>query len=677
MARGSSPLVPLLAAAGVLATVVVLTLVMMGGDGPGDADSSRGGANRGDLIAGAQEDRALELPTPATGGEAQPLRGTPSTRTTPRSPAADHEPRGERERLAGTIVRRSDGTPVAGAMVYVAGEAAGDIEVSARTESNGAFELAEAPVDVDALWLAMPTRRLPLSLAEGGSDRTALVLVADTGWQIEGVVLDASGAPVRDAVVAVREGSDVRLAVGTSDATGAFVVHDVWPANEETTRVEVAASGAFHTERGVRISLPESVRRIEGLRLELTAGGAVEGRVIRSDGRPAGGAIVDLAWRDDNGWLEDGPAVLAATASEADGTYRIGGVPEGRYVALLRRGEGMLSSRFPEKFPAGAVEVALAVDVRSHEVTFLDWTLADEAHVSGRVIDGAGNPIGSASVVAHWEFAVPAPGRVGTWITEIRGGVAESTEGPGGKQSTVRMQVGSAVTAADGHYTLGDLPAGRVLFDVASDDHRGVDGRTVRTPSVSVDTVAGQSLSGIDLIVGGGAAIRGQVVDVSGRALPEATVAITKVGPTYMVTNDDFAPVADDGRFAFEGLEPGKHIVHAFCPGYRGWSKVAEADGPELRVEMLGAPVLSGRVRDGSDLKPVTTYDIRVEDESTFMEAEWSHAEGRFLIDSFEEGTYTLTISADGYVDLVRAGLEVRFGVPVDLDLLLVREGGG
>ena len=346
LAGASGGLHAALAAAAVLALAGTSALVAASLQGGGDARA----ASPREPIEAAQADmpgvrRAAELaePAPLQASEPRsvawivevPLEDTrqpgPTTTVEPLEPAGST--------LAGRVVDLA-GFGVAGASIRA--ESGPALATSAR---DGSFEialgdpseLAGASLEVRAadlatLRAALVPAALPVPHGEGGApaqrlaQKAQLLIVALPAVDLSGLVLDASGAPVAGA----------RIALDVPDAAFA----DLWlaldgtrPVPRETTTDEAGqfelAGLATHADLGLLVSahglpelrVPVPAHSVEGLCLRFPGDGPawLEGLVLLPGGAPAAGARV----RAGSAWA----------IADGDGHYRVSGGPRAASVA--------------------------------------------------------------------------------------------------------------------------------------------------------------------------------------------------------------------------------------------------------------------------------------------------------------------------------------------------------
>ncbi len=190
----------------------------------------------------------------------------------------------------------------------------------------------------------------------------------------------------------------------------------------------------------------ERVDRSAPIRLVLSQGAQVEGRVTDDRGEPVAGTTVDVLTVPS----DDLPA---SGVADATGHYRIGPVPSGRYQ-ILARAEGHVALDAPEpRLSAG-----------SHAK--YDLRLARAAGVTGRVRDEQGMPLAGVAVTV----VRLAGGR--DELTVIPGALptaAEAAELPAG---SVALQGSSRVATTNllGEYSLTGLAPGPARLEFVHPD---------------------------------------------------------------------------------------------------------------------------------------------------------------------------------------------------------------
>ncbi len=441
----------------------------------------------------------------------------------------------------------------------------------------------------------------------------------------------------------------------------------------------------------------------------------ITGRVTDADtGAGVPGAMITL--RSAFGETHLGPAggdgsVQATTAG--DGTYALIGVPPGNFE-LDTHASGYLpeTMRF-RKF--SEVE---------HDDGF-DFALEPAGIIEGRVLDGSGNGLGGATVVAlepgtnfvgesavrsisaedgrfvldpvssgalrllatHADAAASsvdieagdlplrrvdirmAAGQIvrGT-VSDVDGPVAGASVGlralrvPGDELLMMRPVLSTRLTDAEGHFEL-RAPVGAGIELRASAD--GYQGRTARARVGDEPVVLSMQLQR-------GEKLAGIVTAADGRPAVGAHIMVAARGGGSGRTQTDRT-----GAFVIHGLPPtGPYMLivrHYAHPPL----EVEEETVGEGRVYRLEAAArILGRVFDQETQVPITEYGYELDGPVRSHNRGFS-ASGAFEIPSLPPGTYELRVFAKGYGRAVRGNLVVSVGRDVaGVDIGLSRAGG-
>ena len=654
MARSKrSPLALLLGLGVLLACVAVVALVFMGGP------ERVAGADP--LLAQRGGERGMQVPDPVAGGSqgTQPLL---TERTAPVPPGASERPDASAtgRRVSGTLLRRSDRSPIANARLSTRhGECVADVD------GRFAFSLVDA--EEVGLVVTHDGMTIYVDLPAESGDLKGLEFVLDTGWLLEGRVTGQAGEPVPEARVLLRRGPQEHgHHYLRADAQGRFSMRDVVPESQARPSLLLEAKGEFHGPMQLLVDLPAETRRVTGVDLVLPAAGVLEGQLFDVQGALLSGGMVRLPWLVSDGWVQDAAPELEAAVG-VKRRYRIEGVPPGTYVALASAGDS--SPRRSGEAWEGLLVSKPGVLLEAGRVTTLDWNLSAPARVRGRVTDAAGNPFEQADVEALWQLVLPAPGRFGSWTSALRHATARSRERvTGGLETVLTIRVGQTSTLRGGGYELTYLPRGELLLRATT-----TAGGELAPAERELQLGGGEDLTGVDLMLGRGLSISGQVRDEQGRPLLEARVLLVPQSDVFNYREDDFRDVGADAGFSLSGLSDGNYTLLARCPGHRDALQQVPAGAVGLSITLSPAPLLAGQVLVAANASPLPSYHLRIEDEAMFMEADIDHSEGRFEVDSLGAGTYTVTIRAAGYAPEVQAGVVLRRGEATELTLLLRR----
>jgi len=333
--------------------------------------------------------------------------------------------------------------------------------------------------------------------------------------------------------------------------------------------------------------------------------------VAQAEGLVAAGAVVDLRAPDPRPppdaltiELRDCDLVVRGTVNDAAGGVIVGAqVRAGSYSWEFGITASDEEGRYRVCVSAGPVHIEAGADgygtVVKHthgrgEVP-LDFQLAPEIVIAGRVVDGEGAPIGGAVVVAATNGHDP-------------GVVAES--------------------AADGRFRLERLAAGSYLVVARADD---------RAAEKSVKLAAGGAIDDLVLALEPRTPLSGRVV-VGGRPGGGATVIVSSVDGPWKLGS---AVSQADGRFAISGLPRG--AVKVGVEGHNLVSPDATLDLAvvhEVELVCERQVTVSGRVLRGG--QPVVRPHVYLYQDAARPHRVVGNDDGRFKMEGVAAGTYQL-----------------------------------
>jgi hypothetical protein len=367
-----------------------------------------------------------------------------------------------------------------------------------------------------------------------------------------------------------------------------------------------------------------SGERLTSVEVVLAPGVRLSGRVVergRGEGVPL--AEVSLARRPSDvvrrGVPEVPPPERVFAVARPDGRFDAGPVAPGSYV---------VEAAAPGHARARVLAAAPSRDVTLH--------LSAAGVIEGFVFDGAGAPAAGAEVTAA-------------------GGndLARATAGSSG---------GFSLEVAPGTYALGARRAG------AAGAH------------APVSVAAGATVRGIVLRLGASAAVTGAVTVREGAPVAGASVGLSPHG-----AGGEFerATTGPDGRFAFEGLAPGRYDLDVTAEGYTSAVRTGLAVLPGERFEVAlaldgtgavegkvtgpdGAPAAGVRVRAGRRLgAPAGNVDAEAR----------TGPDGRYRVTGLERGPSEVVASQEGGPPAASAAVDVAPGEVAHADLVLAPSG--
>ncbi|HKB17206.1 MAG TPA: carboxypeptidase-like regulatory domain-containing protein, partial [Planctomycetota bacterium] len=411
---------------------------------------------------------------------------------------------------------------------------------------------------------------------------------------------------------------------GRSGEDGAFSIRV--PPDFPQFRFEVEADFAFLGEGTERWYAPGSPEAEAGIALRLESGGKIEGTIRSVAGSPLAGARVSI---DPSGRGRD-----RQVDAESSGRFAAGGLRPGRYG---------VSALGPGCAPAWREKV----EVRGGEATSVSLDLPPEGFVSGRAVDEEGRGVPRARIDAKSQESVgPNPYAIG---------------------------YGRAYADAEGNFRVGSLRPGKHTVTASRPGRLAAKGETV-------EVAAGFGVPDLKLVLAGGRALAGRVLDGTGAPVAEAEVtartdraAQRSRGLTRSRTwSAQSAVTAADGSFRLGGLDDGPFVVVASSKE-RGRTERKEVPAGDEALELVLEPAttLAGKVRDAETGEPVLRFDVELERRDPSRGANYREGQGSktfatkdglFEWTDRKPGTYRVLVAAQGYVSEDVDGIEAAAG---------------
>jgi hypothetical protein len=459
-----------------------------------------------------------------------------------------------------------------------------------------------------------------------GEAETVVELSLPAGVELRGRVIAAGrGEPVPLAEVslhpytqAVRAWVEAvtlpeESATATSDPHGRFTFSGLAPG-----RYSLTAMAPGFSQRSMRVVTVPSTGELE---VTLWASSFLEGFVLSEDGKPVAGAeVMALGGRE-----------VPSTTTGAGGGFSLE-VSNGTYVLAARQGERM--GRIPQM-----LEVAPGETLRDLRIPL-------------------GAPSGLTGTVTASPEGAPVAG-------------ARVSAGPSRKPG----EVGSALTGADGRYTL-DLPPGDYDVVVVSPGWTSA----VRDGLV----IAPGQRPTVDFRLDGMTAVEGRVTNVEGQPITGAYVKAHRLrGPAGLTRS---TRTDANGAYRLEGVEVGTAVVSARREQTEHWTmKSAEVKpGTTAQVDftLTDTGIVQGQVRQASGAPLQQPALVRaMTKHATFGEFTYTDtdAEGRYQLE-LPAGVYQLIAVNPGarYVFSHQDDLAVTVpaGAALVQDLLLADDQG-
>lgn len=395
------------------------------------------------------------------------------------------------------------------------GEDAGDRTVTA--DEQGAFEIKALPRAAMRLRAENDQAASAITDVDLGAQAVVenLELMLDVEGVIAGVVVDSAGDPVAEAQVSAfpdilsgggkKQLDDLAFAgftATTTDGGGAFRIHGLPEGGYRLWASRTSIQEMMFATEGTKASTGDT-----GVRIVLPRPGGIEGKIAYADGTTPERALVAVS-------------ILPASPAK-DGAFEIRDLPPGKHDLRVRGPD------FAELIKRDVVVEAGVI----HDLGTL--VVKRGRKVSGRVVDGAGQPIAGARVLA---------------------GAILFSEGKGGAGNQAieeQMGVRSATTGADGGFVIQGAPekGGSVMAE-----HADL-GRSDSVPLAPGDA----DVLGLTLPLRGFGSVSGKVT-MEGKALSDVQVMASAKGTTGHVV---VVASGADGAFVIDKLPEGEHRLSA------------------------------------------------------------------------------------------------------------------
>ena len=388
-----------------------------------------------------------------------------------------------------------------------------------------------------------------------GDDKSSPSYV--TRSRITGRVM-SQGKPVAGAVITLWQGfseptPSTTVAQGRTETDGNYELKDVPPGNY---MIGVTAAGYV---TGKENQILENLRhvnvvgtsKINPIDFALLPGGVIKGTVTDGDGKPIGRVpitIVAEALSNDSGQ----PGYGRDLRTDDQGTFRISGIPAGRYRVAAGYRPVTTATMFGR---IGYRRIFYPNALDESQASWIDVGVGSEI---ADVNINLGQPVKTFSVsakVVDGESGKPIPD------LDFRLAAFENGTRIGGAQTRARSNNNGEITVANvppGEYSI-MVPGGRSSWPA---------GEVPPAPDIFGESKHFQVIDGdvgeIEIRVVRGATVSGYVV-IEGAAgveilsrIPEmhiVAMVTPKPGGSNPITRADIKP---DGSFAFKGLNPGK-----------------------------------------------------------------------------------------------------------------------
>lgn len=494
---------------------------------------------------------------------------------------------------------------------------------SATTDANGRYRFNRLPVNVEfAMWVThqehAPRDGVAVrSIADEEQEIAPIVL--DSGYRLEGVVLDEASNPLQGVEVTVRmsqvfnmqrtdaqiqEEEDLgRMRTMTTDGNGEFqfdfLAEGIY---ELQATLEDFGTGV---ENAITCMGEEKVQRRE---ITLGTEHRLAGTIRDEQGNPVAGATIAAAR------TRPRPIYQDVVQSDENGAFMIRGLPQGAYgVSVIA--EGYASARMSH--------------VQSNRED-LEFVMRRKAGVSGRVTQGTGTPVTDFSLE----------------LFRVNQGTAQF----GVTNRTVN------VSNPNGEYTFPDLDRGSYVVLVRADG---------LSPTYSPGFYVERDLvTDVNIEMQTGGTLRGRILTPDNKPLPGALVTLRGRDFNVWHQHSIFGGAIGDpnnvpittartnskGEFELVDAYPGDHqveVTHAnFLTTYVGVYVQADrvTDAGEV-VMALGSSIHGVVNLAGGGIATGASVYLTLKDENAgfFNKKIIADARGRFSFDGLHPGTYEVS----------------------------------
>jgi hypothetical protein len=619
-----------------------------------------------------------------------------ATRHTAETPSAEPEatppgaPPVPAAKTAHVFVHDADRKPVPGATVgiFKDGKLEGD------TVKTGADGKCALPVPGD-VWYPIVVRhpdyvqartyvraRDPEREVELRRGAPLTVLVLDpVGKAVPGAELDVSWEQTHGSAGIWRWSNVEELGAFTTGEDGRAAIGEV----PQSTTIVVKVDKAPYALVESRVEIPNDDPVEHVVRLD--SGGILVGRVVGPGGEGVPGATVSCR-RLARPIAESGPS----------GDFRLEGVPAGS-VEVVAKAEGYGPGFFGGSLGWGD---PVPIPLRSGEtLNGIDIVLSKPVFVVGRIVDEEKQPVKDVAVYTGIQhgfslgsqvksdedgkfragpYSLQEQGRVWAWFSapehaidlgeikatrraSVKGVLVDEAGNPVEASLTADWGNGFGVSASDtskpdGTFDLGSVGPGKVTLVANRTDEP-----KLRSRPVELETVSGQAIEGVRIVLLKAKSIRGRVITPDGGPRPGATVGV-KAETGGAVLDTEWTD--KDGKFEFADLAEGEYEVGIFGKG-SAWGNQERAfldNPPSVKVPAgrddlefifpLKGGILTGKVVAKRDGRPIKQFGATFLRYKFFIPTDTDYESyqdegGEFRYEADEPGTWQVDIAATGY----------------------------
>ncbi|WP_461187018.1 SdrD B-like domain-containing protein [Arthrobacter sp. Z4-13] len=463
-----------------------------------------------------------------------------------------------------------------------------------------------------------------------GQDLTGADVTLVKGSSVGGKITAPAGTDMAALTVLLRRTDDPR-AYGMSTSVNVDGTYRFLGLAAGTYSVEFFGNGTgLLSQQGTdgKAIVLAAGQDVNDVNTTMATGAAIRGKLTVSTG-------VDVTSLRVNAYLEDGTTYASQGSVAPDGTYKVSGLPAGKYkVQFAGSGSGALDEWFDNAADAAAATTIVLTTAQQR--TGVDATLAEGGTISGKVVAGAG-----VNLSTGWTYA--------TIFGAETGNSAVSTPS----------------IAPDGSFSLRGLTAGnyKILFSSYNTGavNRWFGGSDTFTAAATIAVGAGQKVTIADTTLVKGATITGKITGPAGTDFSSARVFAHLSGSE---PNGQFnSPVNSNGEYSITGLPAGAFKVKfdggvsGAAQTWYGGSSESSATSLTLATSQTRSAVditavvgatLTGKVSGGSSNH---SYPVDILDSAgnTIMNR-YTSSDGTYSVRGLAAGSYKVAFNrSSGY----------------------------
>jgi protocatechuate 3,4-dioxygenase beta subunit len=460
---------------------------------------------------------------------------------------------------------------------------------------------------------------------KAGEVKDNIVITLPHGFVAQVRVVDKQRQPVPNALVNVSkvgdQGVQRSLAVGCAD-----------PSKPDCHRTGADGLMAVRTTDGkhdvmvygddispVRLQNQMLTARSAPIVVNVDRGIEISGRVVRPDGTPVAGAVVDTPTG----------VMPRTTDTAADGTFTLAGIAAGPAVLTAHSSDGNLSSP-PVNVTAPAKNVTITIPVG--------------ARIEGRVLD-------RATQQPVTDFSVGLPQR-------------------GQRQFNLSARAEKTIHAEDGAYAIDNVPPGTVDLIVRAAGY-------VSGSRGDITAEDGKTVTGIDIQLDRGATISGRVTaggsPVAGAEVRPATQRMPQLMSQQISAGAGSTTTDGDGLYKLDGIAEGDRLIEFRKQGFVTAQKPVEVKAGKdvhLDVELDPGHELRGRVVDRSGHGIAGAYiSASAAGDRRGGPMIVTDSDGMFVQTGLTDGKYEVTARKEGMVSSDATDVDLPQTRPLTLTL--------